>query len=180
MWVTDGTRGTQGAGYSLREERLLTTTSQCKAPRILTSTLRSQQNGHHFANDIFKCNYSRKMYFDSNSTEPCSLGSNCQYIGIDSGNGLDWKLLPEPMLTKMSDAIWHQDEVLALNVRGPSYIGLTRSMSWLLMPWLLTSPTSPGHQQPWYWLYRICRSLSYLRKDSKYLCDINVEEWHKM
>ena len=25
-----------------------------------------------------------------------------------------------------------------------------------------------------------CRSLSYLRKDFKYLCHINVEEWHKM
>ena len=34
---------------------------------------------------------------------------------------------------------------LALNVPGPSYLGLTRSISWLLMPWLLTSP---GHQQP--------------------------------
>ena len=41
--------------------------------------------------------------------------------------------------------------------RELSYLGLTRSISWLLMPWLLTSP---GHQQPWYWLYRICRSLS--------------------
>ena len=48
-----------------------------------------------------------------------------------------------------------------LNVRGPSYLGLTRSISRLLMPWLLTSP---GHQQPPYWLYRICRSFSYLRK----------------
>ena len=28
-------------------------------------------------------------------------------------------------------------------------------ISWLLMPWILSSP---GHQQPWYWLYRICRS----------------------
>ena len=36
-------------------------------------------------------------------------------------------------------------ESLTLNVRGPSYLGLTRSISWLLMPWLLTSP---GHQQP--------------------------------
>ena len=35
-----------------------------------------------------------------------------------------------------------------LNVRGLSYLGLTRSISWLLMPWLLASP---GHQQPWYW-----------------------------
>ena len=56
-------------------------------------------------------------------------------------------------------------------------LGLPRSISWLLMPWLLTSP---GHQQPWYWLYRISRSFSCLRKDFKYLCHINVEEWHKM
>ena len=63
---------------------------------------------------------------------------------------------------------------LTLNVRGPGYLGLTRSISWLLMPWLLTSP---GYQQPWYWLpvCRICRSWSYLRKDINYLCHINVE-----
>ena len=64
-----------------------------------------------------------------------------------------------------------------LNVRGPSYLGLTRSISWLLMPWLLTSPR---HRQPWYLLYRICRSLSYLRKDFRNLSHINMEEWHKM
>ena len=52
-------------------------------------------------------------------------------------------------------------------MRGPSYLGLTRSISWLLMPWLLTLPR---HQQPWYWLCRIHRSWSYLRKDFKYLC----------
>ena len=67
--------------------------------------------------------------------------------------------------------------ILTLNVWGPSYLGLTRSIYWLLMPWLLTSP---GHQQPWYWLYRICRSFPYLREDFKYQCQINVEEWHKM
>ena len=66
---------------------------------------------------------------------------------------------------------------LTLIARGPSYLGLTRSISWLLMPWLLTSP---GYQQPWYWLYRICRSFSYLRKDFEYLCHINAEEWHKI
>ena len=44
---------------------------------------------------------------------------------------------------------------LTLNVRGPSYLDLTRSIRWLLMPWLLMSP---GHQQPWYWLCRISRS----------------------
>ena len=66
---------------------------------------------------------------------------------------------------------------LTLNVRGPSYLGLSRSISWLLMPWLLTSP---GHQQPWYWQYRIGTFLSYLRKDFNYLHPINVEIWHKM
>ena len=44
---------------------------------------------------------------------------------------------------------------LTLNVRGPSFLDLTRSIRWLLMPWLLMSP---GHQQPWYWLCRISRS----------------------
>ena len=79
------------------------------------------------------------------------------------------------MCTFMSQncALWDLGEVhygiceiglLTLNVRGPSYLGLTRSISWLLMPWLLTSP---GHQQPWYWLCSICRSWSYLRMDFK-------------
>ena len=67
--------------------------------------------------------------------------------------------------------------VLTLNVRGPSYLGLTRSISWLLKRWLLTSL---GHQQPWYWLCRIGRFLSYLRRDFNYLCRTNVEKWHKM
>ena len=33
--------------------------------------------------------------------------------------------------------------------RRSSYLGLTRSKSWLPMPWLLASPR---HQRPWYWL----------------------------
>ena len=70
-----------------------------------------------------------------------------------------------------------QINLLTPNVRGPSYLGLTRSISWLLMPRLLTSP---GHQQPWYWLCRIGRFLSYLRKDLKYLRRINVGKWHKI
>ena len=59
--------------------------------------------------------------------------------------------------------------ILTLNMREPSYLGLTRSISWLLMLWLLTSP---GHQHPWYWLYGICRPFSYLRKDFKYLSNV--------
>ena len=45
------------------------------------------------------------------------------------------------------------------------------------MPWLLASP---GHQQPWHWLCRIDRSLSYRRKDFNYLSLVDVEQWHKM
>ena len=36
----------------------------------------------------------------------------------------------------------------------------TTSISWLLMTWRLASP---GHQQPWYWLNRINKSLSSMR-----------------
>ena len=38
---------------------------------------------------------------------------------------------------------------------------------WLLIPWRLASL---GHQQPWYWLCRINRSLSSMRKDFNCLC----------
>ena len=62
-------------------------------------------------------------------------------------------------------------------LRGPSQLGLTRSISWLLMPLLLESP---GHQQPSYRLCRIGRSLSYSRRNFNYLCLVSVEEWHKM
>ena len=47
-----------------------------------------------------------------------------------------------------------------VNVRGPSYPGLTRSISCLLMPWILTSQ---GHQHPWYWLFKIHSYLSSMR-----------------
>ena len=79
-----------------------------------------------------------------------------------------WSLSPYGVIRLQ----WVKAWLLTLNVRRPSYLGLTRSISCLLMPWLLTSP---GHQQPWYWLCRICRSWSYLRKHFKYLCHINVE-----
>ena len=69
------------------------------------------------------------------------------------------------------------ENVLILNVWGPSYLGWTRSILWLLMPWLLASP---GHQQPWYWLCNIGKSWSYTRNDFNFLWHVSVEEWHKM
>ena len=66
--------------------------------------------------------------------------------------------------------------VLSPNVQGPNFSSSTKSIIiWLLMPWLLLSP---GHQRPWYWLRRIGKFLSYMRKDFKYLCHVSVEEWN--
>ena len=39
---------------------------------------------------------------------------------------------------------------LTLLMLRTEYFAGNRSISWLLMPWLLSSP---GHHQPWYWLY---------------------------
>ena len=44
---------------------------------------------------------------------------------------------------------------------------------WLLMPWVLMSP---GHQQPWYWSYRINKLLSSIRNDFNCLCHISSEK----
>ena len=62
-----------------------------------------------------------------------------------------------PVILRSSAAI-----ISTINVRGQTYLGWTRSISWLLMPQLLASP---GHQHPWYWLRRIGKSLSYTKKD---------------
>ena len=98
-----------------------------------------------------------------------------------TGSSKLWLFNSDPLFSYILQLVFitnHSScDVLTLNVRGPRYLGLTRSISWLLMPWLLTSP---GHQQPWYWLCRIGRFLSYFRKDFNYLRRINVEKWHKM
>ena len=62
---------------------------------------------------------------------------------------------------------------LTLNVWGPSYPGLIRPVSLLMMPGLLASV---GHQHPWYWLYNIGIFLYDKRKDFNCLCTLIVEE----
>ena len=112
---------------------------------------------------------------------PSWLQGNCQWpfkttgilIGLVNPKCIAIATFPNRSANRNSSLILH---LLTLNVRGPSYLGLTSSIPWLLMPWLLTSP---GHH-PWYWLCRIGRFLSHLRKDFNYLRRINVEKWHKM
>ena len=43
---------------------------------------------------------------------------------------------------------WCSSSALTPNMWGSSYLGLARSISWLLMTWL---SALPDHQQPWYW-----------------------------
>ena len=52
----------------------------------------------------------------------------------------------------------------------------TRSIPWLLMPWLLASP---GDQQPWYWPCEMYRSLSSIRNNFNYLPNISAEKWQE-
>ena len=84
-------------------------------------------------------------------------------------------MLPKPKSEISTPALFSIH--LALNMRGASQLGLTWSISLLLIPW---RRKEPGHQQPWYWLCRIGRSLSYSKRNFNYLCLINVDEWHKM
>ena len=48
----------------------------------------------------------------------------CVYVNMQ------WRIIPKSVICVRG----------ALSVRGPSYLGLIRSIPWLLMSWLLTSP----------------------------------------
>ena len=68
----------------------------------------------------------------------------------------------------------HQNNHLTYLVLKPKYFIQSRSIPWLLMPWLFVLP---GHQQPWYWMCRINGSLSSTRKDFNYLRHIRIVKW---
>ena len=74
----------------------------------------------------------------------------------------DW---PDKIFQEMQLELWAKCGCSKLK---PEYSGQTGLIPWLLMPWLLASP---GHQQPWCWLYKISGSLSYPRKDFNYSRD---------
>ena len=59
-------------------------------------------------------------------------------------------------------------QILTLGMQKLDHYGETWSVPWLLMPWLIVAS---GHQQPWYWVCRINRSLLTTAKD---FCAISV------
>ena len=59
--------------------------------------------------------------------------------------------------------------LITVNVRKPSYPELTRSISWLLMLWLLATLS---HQHSWYWLWKIGKTLPSMRISS--ICFVSV------
>ena len=59
-----------------------------------------------------------------------------------------------------------------LNVWGPSYLGLTRSISYLLMPW---RRKEPGHQQPWCWLCKMFPPKYLTHKELRNMIYINSQ-----
>ena len=59
----------------------------------------------------------------------------------------------------------------------PENFGIPKSIPWLLMPWLLASPS---HQQPWCWLCAICIFLSSMRIHYNTIWHVSVEKWNKM
>ena len=52
----------------------------------------------------------------------------------------------------------------------------TSSISWLMMPWLLLSP---GHQQPWYWPWKVEELLSASKINGRNLCSTHVRVVYK-
>ena len=56
----------------------------------------------------------------------------------------------------------HPSQLLVLVLLKPFYSRVTRSIPWLLMPWLFVST---DHEQQWHWICKINFSFSSKRKD---------------
>ena len=76
-------------------------------PVHFINTLRSEQNGCHFANNIFKCIILKKTSFNSNLIEVCYLESNLVYFRTDSGKGLAWNRWQAITSTKDEPLQWY-------------------------------------------------------------------------
>ena len=77
------------------------------------NTLRAEQNGDHFAANIFKCIFLclewKFEYLDLIYNEACSSINNISsLVQVMAWHQTGAKPLPESMKTKVPDAIWHR------------------------------------------------------------------------
>ena len=72
--------------------------------------------------------------------------------------------------------IWMWSLTLVV-LRLEYYSKRTKSIPWLLMPWLLALP---GHEQPWLWNCKINRSLLTMSKYWNHLHRLTIQKWQKM
>ena len=132
----------------------------CKLTMFVFSVLKKKKKKM----SLFQCGkLLSTALFESCKSSPCPLTNSRKWSISTSGtfkikkSEANWSMIITTTYHQTSQKFSIAKTDLTLNVRGPSYLRLTRSISSLLMPWLLTSP---WHQQTWYWLYRMCRPFS--------------------
>ena len=144
---------------------------------LTLNTLRPRQNDRHFVDHTFKRiflyeNVGIWIKISLKFVHKGPINNIPAFVQIMAWRWPGDKPLSEQMVGSLLMHIcvtWPQ----WVNMQGPSYPSLTRSISWLLMPWILASPR---HQHPWHWLCKIGKFLSYTRKDFNCLCTLIVEE----
>ena len=146
------------------------------ALRTYISTLGPRQNGRYFPDDIFKLIFLNETVLISIkiSLKFVPMGPINNIPALVQIMAWRWpgdKPLSESMMVSLLTHIcftrpqWFKIYAFAyiLEVKNfkknvtilvlrLEYSGINMSISWLLMPWLLASPS---HQPPWYWLHGI-------------------------
>ena len=148
------------------------------------NTMRPRQNARHFADDTFNRIFVKEIVrisikFSLKFVPKGPINNITALFQIIAWRRPGDKPLSEPVMVSLLThiCVTRPQWVKTLKLWGTSYLGLDRSISLLLMPWLLASP---GPQESLYCLCRINRPWSYLRNDFNYLCHSNVDELHEM
>ena len=94
-------------------------------------------------------------------------GNRNSVVWLPNGQQYFWKHCYGLLLVWISSFWLFLDGFMSPHlVLKPENSGISRSISWMLMPWLLASP---GHQQPWYCPCRANESLFSTRNVFNYL-----------
>ena len=89
-------------------------------------------------------------------------------VSVITGSGI-WSLVTKSLPVPVHFVMY--STFLVLKTRCSR---ITRSIPWLLMPWLLASP---GHKHTLYWICRIKGFLCSVRMTFKYQCHLRIEKY---